>query len=181
MEGLVASSQSRVKAEGMGGRATHQRQRSLVQDLLPGLPNKLQRAGEDDGGDLTLDVLRTDGDDVCLDMQGTEGDVLAQLSETAEVFSVYGQLVDRDVISSLGRVRPPEDGIASSVKDVLGVGTDEVGSEGNVEGVVDDRVADLRRCYGRNAGLGIDLVVLRMESLHDTEIGPRAKGWTHSL
>lgn len=83
------------------------------------------------------------------------------------------QLVDGNVIGGFGGVRPPEDGILRRVKDVLGVWAGQVGGEGNVEGMVDDRVTNLRRGDGRYAdGLWVDLVV-RMETLHrHAQVGP---------
>lgn len=95
--------------------------------------------------------------------------------------------MDGDVIGNLGRMRPPEDGIGGSVEDVLGVGTGQVGREGDVEGMVDDGVADLGRGYRRRADAhtdaGSDLVVW-MEALHrHTQVGSRghAEGGTHPL
>lgn len=69
---------------------THQRQRGLVQELLPGLPHKVEGAGEADGGDLTLDVLGGGGDDVGLDGQRAARDVLAHLPQAAEVVGMDG-------------------------------------------------------------------------------------------
>lgn len=172
------------QGKGEGRPATHQGQRSLVQDLLPGLPDKVERTREADGGDLALDMLWVGGNDMGVDGQGTDGDVLAHLPQSGEVVGVDGQLVDGDVIWGLGGVRPPEDCIGSSVEDILGVWAGQVGGEGDVEGMVDDRVADLRRCYGRDThSLWVDFVV-RMVALHrHGQIGPRghAKGGTHPL
>lgn len=116
------------------------------------------------------------------------GEVFANLPKPAEVVSVDGQLVDGNIIGCFGRMCPAKDGIGSSVEDVLGVGTGKIGGEGNIEGMVDDRVADLRRGYGRwTDGLGRELVrvLMRMEALHRhcTQVGPRghAKGGTHAL
>lgn len=119
-----------------------------------------------------------------IDGHGTVGYVLAQFTQSGEVVGVDGQLVNGDVIGGFGGVCPPEDGVGSRVEDVLGVWAGQIGGEGDVEGMVNDRVANLRRRYGRHAhGLWVDLVV-RMEALHrHAQVGPggHSKGGTHPL
>lgn len=117
-----------------------------------------------------------------LDWQRAVCDFVAHLSQTSEVVGVDGQLVNGDVIGSLGRVRPPQDGIGSSVQDIFGIGASQIGGEGHVEGMVDLGVANLRRRDGRGA-LGSDFVV-RMQALHrHAQVGPRghAECGTHPL
>ena len=151
---------------------THQRQRGLVQDLLAGLPDHLVRAGEADRGDLALDMLRDSRDDVGLDGERAGGDVLAHLPQLGEVVGVNGELVDRDIVGCFGRVCPAQDGVGGGMQDVLGVGSGQLGGEGDVEGMVYDGVDDLGWSYG--GGTLRRHLVVRMETLHGhaAHVGP---------
>lgn len=50
--------------------------------------------------------------------------------------------VDGDIVGGLDGMSPAEDGIGGGVENVLGVGAGEIGGKGDVEGIVDGRLAD---------------------------------------
>lgn len=85
-----------------------------------------------------------------LDLERAVGDVLADLAQVGKILGVDRQLVNLDVIGDILGVGPAQDSIVGSVKDVLSIGTGEVGGEWHVEGVVNDwrrSIERLRRAY----------------------------------
>ena len=74
---------------------------------------------------------------------------------------MHGQLVYRNVIGRVFRVRPPQHGVGRGMEDVLRVGPGEVGGEGYVERVVYRGIGDLgssnrRDSLGRRLGVRSD-------------------------
>lgn len=93
-------------------------------------------------------MLWVGGNDIGIDRHRTHGNVLAHCTKSGKIVGMDWKLVDGDVIGGFGGVRPSEDGIGSRVEDVLGVWAGQIGGEGDIEGMVDDRVANLGRRNG---------------------------------
>ena len=72
-----------------------------------------------------------------LNRQRTLGYVPASLPKVCEVFGMHRELVYRDVVWGILGVCPFEYGIPAGVKDVLGVRSGKIGSQGDIERVMD--------------------------------------------
>lgn len=89
--------------------------------------------------------------------------------------------MDLDVIGGILRMRPSEDGIGGGVQDFLGVGTGEVGREGDVEGVGDGGVGSLRVDEGRARmrdifWMGVDWVAGHVGTATHSKVGTHPLG-----
>lgn len=112
------------------------------------------------------------------------GNVFTHLPQHGQVLGVDGQVVDRNIVGGVLRMRPPHHGIGGGVEDILSVRAGKIGSEGDVEGVVDRRVDGRRSTYWRGARMdGRLLLLVRIDARHAHVVRPRhAKvGWAHPL
>lgn len=113
------------------------------------------------------------------DRERALGDLLAHIPQHGYILRVDGQLVDRNIVRGILWMSPPHHGIGGGVQDILRVRAGKIGSEGDVEGVVDRRVDGLGGTYWRCSQVNGRLLLVRVDARHAHVVRPRhAKvGW----